>query len=134
MSDWRAPLRVLRARMMGKNKHYRWQREQLWRRDPRCCYCSCVTVLPPADRPMHRKFFPNNEATIEHLDSRLSPERGRHAGEFRRAIACRRCNHARAAAEVAALPLQTKWEASGALAYIARLSGALNEVDEGFRR
>lgn len=36
--------------------------------------------------------FHDDEATIEHLDHRYSPERGKHPGEYRLAATHNRCN------------------------------------------
>lgn len=99
---------------MGDRAHLRRQREVLYQlQGGRCYWCGVFMTLPvyppePGRRP------PPNEATIDHLDSRYSPERGRHAGEYRRVAACVDCNGRRAAAEQAALPREEQWRRSGA--------------------
>lgn len=50
-------------------------------------------------------YPPKNLATIDHLDSRLSPERGKHSGKLRKVAACWECNNKRAAAEERSLGL-----------------------------
>lgn len=42
---------------------------------------------------------PIDLATIEHLDSRYSADRGKRAGEFRRVLACYECNQAKIRAD-----------------------------------
>lgn len=116
---------------MSATSQFRSQRERMWRNDPRCHWCGCRTVLPPAGAGSHRKNIPTNEATIDHLDSRLSPDRGKFNGCYRRVLACLRCNNRRNDEEQGWLAFkspQTLWERTGALYGIAKLSGALNEV------
>ena len=55
---------------------------------------------------------PRNLATWEHLDSRLSIERGQHPGEKRIVLACKECNEDRAAAEESNLGLRELWTRS----------------------
>lgn len=52
------------------------------------------------ERPAIGETQPDDLATIEHLDSKLSGERGSHKGERRQVIACRRCNWERGNAEL----------------------------------
>lgn len=42
---------------------------------------------------------PDDAATVDHLDSRLNPERGKHKGELRHVMACSKCNQRRARQE-----------------------------------
>lgn len=105
--------------------HRHQQRALMWRlQGGRCWWCNRMTVLPRARGQTHRKVFPDNEATIEHLDSRLSPERGRHSGRYRRVMACRRCNNERARKEAATVAIQTIWQRSGSFIGIACMAGA----------
>lgn len=126
--------RTQRARRLKKqgrgNAYERWQRRQLWEMHPNCHWCQKPTILPPkySDQFRQGQVKPNF-ATVEHLDSRLSHERGKHPGEFRRVIACWKCNNERNDREQRALPRQTLWERSRQIYAIAKHSGALNEVD-----
>jgi hypothetical protein len=58
---------------------------------------------------------PANLCTIDHLDSRLSRQRGNHPGETRRVAACVACNARHNDYEQAALPREELWRRSGAL-------------------
>lgn len=82
-------------------------REKRWllfkKQRGRCFYCAGEMVIRYGDQ--QQKARPD-ECTLEHLDSRLDPERGKHSGKRRIVAACRRCNHARGEAQVAALPLE----------------------------
>lgn len=51
------------------------------------------------ERPAIGETQPDDLATIEHLDSKPSGERGKHKGEKRIVLACRRCNWTRGNAE-----------------------------------
>lgn len=54
-----------------------------------CYYCKKPMLLSFE----HYKHSPKNLATFEHLDSRLSSERGKHQGERRVVLACWECNN-----------------------------------------
>jgi len=115
---------------VSTNTGRRRQRALMWKlQGGRCYWCDRMTVLPPPGEP-RRKAIPKNEATIEHLDSRLSPERGRHPGTYRHVLACVECNNRRSARELAAMLPQSHWERSGNIYGIAKMSGALNEVSK----
>jgi len=95
---------------MGRtNFRHKEQRKLLWRRQGGLCYwCKKPTrLLKTTGGPI-----PEDAATIDHLDSRLSPERGKHKGEWRHVMACSKCNHERARAEDMALPRETQHERS----------------------
>jgi hypothetical protein len=77
----------------------------------KCFWCQQLLVVPVQGRKTKRP--PANEATIDHLDSRLSGERGMHRNEFRHVLACRTCNEGRAAKEVSSLPREELWQRSG---------------------
>lgn len=49
---------------------------------------------------------PDDLATIEHLDDRFSPDRGKRAGERRHVLACRKCNWEKARESVASQPIE----------------------------
>ena len=50
-------------------------------------------MIPPWEHKhvSHQKNNPRT-CTLEHLDDRLSGERGKHNGEYRRVAACEKCN------------------------------------------
>jgi len=81
--------------------------ENLWHTDPHCSHCGQLTILvdPQKDRP-----FYDNEATIDHVYSRLDPRRyvPKQKGEVRRILACRKCNGERGGEENRALSLRTR--------------------------
>lgn len=76
--------------------------------DGRCHYCRIPMLLSFH----HMAHQPANLATIEHLDSRLSGERGKHHGEIRIVLACRQCNHERGTQEYNLLSLDERRERS----------------------
>lgn len=101
---------------MPEKPRLRRQRAWLWEyQHGRCFWCRCQMVQPEGDQRHLPKRLrnPPNMATIDHLDSRLSPERGQHSGEWRHVLACRTCNEARSAAETAELPAVELWQRSG---------------------
>lgn len=60
------------------------------------------------------KGYVPNMATIDHLDSRLSGERGKYRGTGARTVlSCRKCNELRAAEEVKAIGVQEERRRSG---------------------
>ncbi len=62
--------------------------------DGKCHWCKCEMELTL--RPKRGQVCQPNLATFEHLDDRLSPERGKHPGERRVVLACWECNNQRA--------------------------------------
>lgn len=116
------------SRQVKSQDHKRWQLRRLWGKDKRCHWCKLPTVL--LDRSGDKKIKRRpDEATIDHLDPRHSPERGKHEGEFRRVLACLKCNGERDKQQLAAMPIQELWERGFSIYGIAKTSGALNEVD-----
>lgn len=97
---------------MNSNKAKKRQRDLLFKRQKGlCCWCR---------RPMRKSWthkqgvpVPDDLATIEHLDSRLNPERGQHPGERRHRLACAKCNHQRGAEEDKRLSLDERRQLSG---------------------
>lgn len=116
------------SRQVKSQDHKRWQLRRLWNFDKRCHWCKQDTVFIDRSGGQKSKRLPN-EATIDHLDPRHSPERGNHEGEYRRVLACNRCNSTRDAVQLAEMPRQSLWELSGSIYGIAKMHGALNEVD-----
>lgn len=74
------------------------RRRKLWEEDPHCRRCGILTILPEVfateedGEIIYPKKFPENVATIQHLDSRLSEERGTFDSE-RTTLFCWRCNN-----------------------------------------
>lgn len=68
----------------------------------KCHWCQCEMLLAYG----HLKKQPANLATIDHLDDRFSPERGKHYGEYRRVLACAQCNFDRGKSSQAAQPIE----------------------------
>lgn len=79
---------------VSSTRRIKRQRLRMWKEDPRCRFCGQVTVLPPDKRKQKAQ---DNWATIEHLRSRLDPNRGEKPkqGEVRRVLCCWRCNNDR---------------------------------------
>lgn len=61
------------------------------RQQGKCHYCKQPMLLSFA--PPTHKSTPRNLATLEHLDHKFSPDRGKHSGEHRRVLACWGCNN-----------------------------------------
>ena len=57
-----------------------------------CHYCKSEMVIMPVGH-IQEKNSPPNRATLEHLDHKLDPNRGKHNGECRRVAACWKCNN-----------------------------------------
>jgi len=77
---------------------------QFRRQNGLCWWCGELAVLLLLVPPKYR--WKGNEATIEHLDSRLSGERGTKSGQRRRVMAHSKCNEERAKQETALLPAE----------------------------
>lgn len=67
-----------------------------------CHWCGCVMQL----FTNHVSNPPPDMCTLDHLDSRLSPERGQHGNEIRHVAACYKCNTERGHQEVKSLPIE----------------------------
>lgn len=81
----------------------RRQRTLLWRQQNGLCHwCNQPTRL----LKLNGGKVPDDAATIDHLDSRLNPERGKHKGELRHVMACSKCNQQRARQEELATPIE----------------------------
>ena len=99
---------------MRTSQARRQKRERLFNeQDGRCYWCGrqmrLLTFQPKAGQKS-----PDDMATLEHLDSRLSPSRGMFGHGAKRVVAaCYRCNHTRASEEVAGLPEYEKHRRSG---------------------
>ena len=80
------------------------KRLRLWKKNPHCYYCGIATVLYPYSGD-NKEPIPDNAVTLEHLDSRYNPMRGRRRGERRIVIACHKCNQKWNSIEQATVPL-----------------------------
>jgi hypothetical protein len=98
---------------VGQNKKKKAQLWKLFRRqEGRCCWCG-MKMLPPGSYNGKGKP-PPLLCTYDHLDCRLSEDRGKHAGEYRNCAACWTCNNNRAQMQQANTSKQVLWEKSGA--------------------
>lgn len=120
---------------MSRNAYKdRKQRERLFREQGGLCYWCKVPMSQPSRGPDRhkRKNFADNEATLDHLDSRLSPTRRQRCdGELRHVVACRRCNEQRGKEEQAALPREELWRRSGSYPLVLTLEALLELVPPG---
>lgn len=78
-----------------------------------CHWCEVVMQPPGTFKPKNGVPTPPRLCTLEHLDDRFSPDRGKRVGEFRRVAACHACNHARGLASQAAQPIEVLRARSG---------------------
>lgn len=94
----------------GTEQLRRRKRRLFERQEGRCFWCHCTM-----DFGVHRlgRYMPPNLATIDHLDDRFSPERGRHAGEQRTVLACWKCNNDRSIKRHAEIPKEELRRRSG---------------------
>lgn len=74
----------------GKKK-LRKRLKRLWESDPRCSWCGRPTVLMQGPENANLKVWPNNRATIDHLDHKFLGQRGKTTGP-RTVLSCYRCN------------------------------------------
>ena len=78
--------------------------------NPYCEYCGCkMKLLFKEDKDKLPKGLrnPDNEATFEHLYSRLNPKRKEYTPEIKRILlVCRKCNHKFGAEEYKKLSIE----------------------------
>lgn len=101
---------------MSANKNARMKRRKeklLQLQGGRCFWCGRQVTTDFEQKPGARP--PENLATIDHLDSRYSPLRGKFNGlrMARTVLACWRCNNDRAKIREADLPIEELWLRSG---------------------
>lgn len=114
---------------MGITRHMQWQRRRMWEYDPRCHWCGVVTVLPKPGPP---KGPPNPRlATIDHLRPRHHPGRREptNGKEFRRVLACWKCNNERDRREHEAMPREKLWAMCGSVPLSMRPVEELKRVE-----
>lgn len=76
--------------------------------DPHCANCGAAVVY---FRPEPREPFPDNFATLEHVNSRNQSVPRPSPGRI--VLWCRKCNQGRSEREVAAMPREELWNRSG---------------------
>ncbi len=129
------PIEAARFVALSKNG---WSKKRvvLWYEQGGLCHwCRCPMILV---EPNGKNRLPPNACTIDHLRSRLDPTRREPARnqERRLVAACQRCNSARGSREQrerdARLSKQDLWLRNGNFFGIAKMAGALNEVEESW--
>lgn len=100
MKEWEKGLRIFMfASVKPRLKSTEAKRRQvqgLYNRQRGLCYwCKQLMVLFDPTKIRRQRPLPFNLATIDHLDDRFSSERGKHGGEPRRVLACKKCNEVR---------------------------------------
>ena len=91
-------------------KSQKQRRERLFAEDPHCFWCGCELV----PYPHGRGTVPPNAVTLDHVVSRLHPDRSKgKRGKERTVIACNFCNTRRNDYEQASVPLEELWRRSG---------------------
>ncbi len=104
---WLPRLRETSARKQARK---RFKRYLLDRQGGKCFWCERPIVIYEDVRGGR---LPADAATRDHLDHRLSGERGKHPGRVRSVLACVGCNQQRGAEFVASLPVERVRELSG---------------------
>lgn len=85
---------------------------RLWEKDNRCYYCRRPTILVFRCLGHSKMELFEDEATTEHLISRLHPDRLKHTGE-RTVLACWKRNNEQGNAEQASIGIEELRERSG---------------------
>lgn len=101
----------MEAQTMRKGREWRRRVNLFLRQGGLCYWCNRPMFLPVSLSGGEGNR--DSMATIDHLDSRLSPERGTHKKEQRTVMAHARCNHDRGHDEEAAQPLWLRHVKSG---------------------
>lgn len=100
---------------MTTNKRQHRRRDRLFRQNPFCHWCGVLLSHPQeyGTWDKHGIFRLKRPAyhmmTLDHLDSRLNPNRGSFygvPGKPRTVLACKECNEYRSRLEEAAIPVQ----------------------------
>lgn len=114
---------------MSVSARLKRRRERLWKESPLCRNCGVETVPPGPDVDPRLPTM----ATIEHLDSRSSGQRGSFGGTKnpRTTLWCKRCNNERGTPKkrvVAAKALEAVASVEYWSAEVARLTAAIGET------
>jgi hypothetical protein len=100
--------------MAGKREKFKRQIRRLYeRQNGKCHWCGNEMKPPGTFIPASGKRPPPDLCTMEHLDDRWDPMRGKYPGQFRRVAACLACNNGRNTARLKELPIEVLWAASG---------------------
>ncbi len=93
--------------MARSGGRYKRRRTRLFNENPHCPFCGVLMVLPESlpDYGPRIKVFPDNLCTIEHLFSKLNPEKPKQGKTM---ICCKKCNEDRARAEESKLSIEEK--------------------------
>ena len=75
-----------------------------------CFWCKKLMILFDKAKIRRHRSLPQNLATIDHLDDRYSPNRGKFAGQRRRVLACKHCNELRGLMAQKSQPLEVLHE------------------------
>lgn len=94
-------------KLLGKSQLLRRQRYRFWEKNPKCFYCGKITRFIEQSGGSQEDDY----ATIEHLKSRLNPDRG--STKRNRVLSCYQCNQSRAREEDSKLSIEEKWKRSG---------------------
>lgn len=105
------------------------------RQGGRCWWCGIGMVPPGSHKPKTGKRVDPRLCTFDHMDCRLSAERGQHAGEYRNVAACWQCNNNRNTMQQANAPRDLLWQKSGAYplthsALVGQLDGHRNSTSD----
>jgi hypothetical protein len=117
---------------MTKTNRLSRRRKRLWDKNPHCHWCGKITVLPDGRPKIKRP--PLNLATIDHLNSRHSPDRHKpnNGQEIRTVLACWQCNNERSRIEELSIPIEKRWEISKRypkkLTYVAKIIRFLRRI------
>ena len=108
------PSQVFRQWLVGVSNSNRLARRRLklWLEDDRCRFCRKPTLLPQFCTKEVIARNRDRMATIEHLDSRYNPNRGKSDNEERTTLACWRCNNDRNKIEQESIPKKILQERS----------------------
>lgn len=93
----------------------------LWHKNPRCVYCNQLTYLPThilehngkLKLLINSKPYPDYLATLDHVYSRLNPERNIGYNKYKVVLACSLCNNYRARLEEDKLSIEELHQRSG---------------------
>ena len=90
---------------MGGNARLKRQRDKLFiRQQGKCHWCGEQMTNAPTGVGK----IPDNQATLEHLDDRFSPLRGKRRGR-RHVAACKSCNQIRGRESEKSQPIEVLW-------------------------
>tara|TARA_Y100000310_G_scaffold339480_1_gene432252 strand:- start:1650 stop:2210 length:561 start_codon:yes stop_codon:yes gene_type:complete len=120
---------------IGRCDKRRMQIFRFWTESPNCHWCGQPTLLifRGAYFAAGENFLPfrDNEATIDHLNSKLSSERGQYNdGKRRRVLSCKKCNHNRSVQEHIDTPIEELRERCSKGMKMSALKKIINEYKD----